>query len=159
VPLFAYAKSHESNERMTRTTVTCQINAPVERVFDVISDMRNFSKALPHITHVEFLTEQKSGLGTRFRETRTMNGKEHQTELEVTEFEPNGRIRMVAEQGGTIWDSLFTVTPGAGGTELKLEMDAIANGILAKVMNVLIKRMVQKQIERDLDGVKAYCER
>jgi len=49
----------------------------------------NFRKAVPGITSVEFLSETRSGVGTRFRETRVMNGREATVELEVTEFVEN----------------------------------------------------------------------
>ena len=67
---------------MTRTIVSRLVDAPLERVFEVVSDIRNFSKAVPHIIDVQFLTEQTEGVGTRFRETRLLKGKEASTELE-----------------------------------------------------------------------------
>ncbi len=92
-----------------RTTRT--INAPLEKVFSTLADIRQFSQAIPHITDVQILSAQQQGLGTRFRETRIMKGKEFQTELVVTEYVENERIRLVANAHGTIWDSTFTVQP------------------------------------------------
>ena len=46
---------------------------------------------------------------TRFRETRVMKGREASTVLEVTEYESPRRIRLVSDEGGTIWDTVFTV--------------------------------------------------
>ncbi|KAB2847196.1 MAG: hypothetical protein F9K45_00175, partial [Melioribacteraceae bacterium] len=70
---------------MKTITVTKNINAPVEKVFNTVAHIEEFSKTVPHIVKVEFLTELKTGAGTRFRETRLMKGKEAATELEVTE--------------------------------------------------------------------------
>ena len=61
---------------MSRTTVSRTIDAPIERVFNAVADITEFSKALPHIVNVEFLTDSRLGVGTRFRETRLMRGKE-----------------------------------------------------------------------------------
>lgn len=94
---------------MAATTVIRTINAPLDLVFQTVADIRNFSKAVPHIVNAEFLSDVESGVGTRFRETRLMRGKEATTELEVTEYSENEHIRIVADAGGTIWDSLFTV--------------------------------------------------
>jgi carbon monoxide dehydrogenase subunit G len=144
---------------MARTTVSRTIRAPVARVFDTISDIGNFSKAVPDIVKVEFLTEQRSGPGTRFRETRRMGKREVSSELEVKDLVTNERVRMVSDQGGTVWDSVFKVTPaGDGATELTLVMDANAYKLAAKIFNPLIKGMIRKAIEKDLDAVKAYCE-
>jgi len=135
------------------------IDAPVALVFKTISDITNFSKAVPHIVNVEFLSDIRSGVGTRFRETRLMKGKEAETELEVTEYAENDRVRMVADSHGTVWDTLFSVTPVAGKTELTLTMDAKAHKLLPTLMNPLLKGMIKKAIEDDMDSVKAFCEK
>ena len=109
--------------------------------------------------NVEFLTEQRKGVGTRFRETRLMGKRKGSAELEVTEYVENERIRLVSDQGGTIWDTVFTVQPAAeGGVELKMVMDANAYKLLAKLLNPLIKGVIAKFIEKDMDAVKSYCE-
>ena len=143
---------------MSTTTVTVLVNASVETVFEVISDMENYSKAVPHIVNVEFLTESKAGLGTRFRETRMMHGKEASTELEVTEFKQNELIRMVSDQGGTIWDSVFMVKPKTDGSELTLQMDARPYKLMAKLITPLISKMIKNAIIADMESVKSYCE-
>ncbi len=143
---------------MSRTTVTRTINASVERVFETVSDINNFSKAVPDIVKVEFLSDVKSGVGAKFRETRRMKGKEASAELEVTEYVENDHIRLVAKSHGTVWDSVFSVKPVGGGTELTLVMDANARNVFAKMMNKMIQGMVQKGVEKDMDAVKEYCE-
>ncbi|MDX1619304.1 MAG: SRPBCC family protein [Balneolaceae bacterium] len=50
------------------------INAPVDRVFSTVSDVRIFAEAIPDIVDIEFLTDSGPGEGTRFRETREING-------------------------------------------------------------------------------------
>ena len=143
---------------MSQFSVKRTINAPADRVFETISNINNYSKAVPHIIRAEILSDVKSGVGTRFRETRLMEGKEATTELEVTEYTANDRIRMVADSHGTVWDSLFTVKPTEGQTELTLTMDANAHTVAAKLMTQLIGGMIQKGLEKDMDCVKTYCE-
>ena len=144
---------------MGRTTVTRTIKAPVESVFKTVAHIDNFSKVVPDIVKVEFLSEQKSGVGARFRETRRMGKREASTVLEVTEYVENEHVRLVSDQGGTIWDSVFTTKPNSDGTvELKMVMDANAYKLFAKVVTPLIKGVVRRAIEKDLDAVKAHCE-
>ena len=38
-------------------------------------------------------------------------------------------------------------------------LDARAYKLLPKLMNPLIEGMIQKAVEKDMDAVKAYCER
>ena len=144
---------------MPRTTVTRTIHAPADVVFSTVADISQFSQAVPHIVKVEFLSDVRSGLGTRFRETRLMKGRERQTELEVMEYVPDRRVRMVADSHGTVWDTLFEVRSESGFSILTVTMDATARGLLPKIMNVLIRGMVRRAIERDMESVKIYCER
>jgi carbon monoxide dehydrogenase subunit G len=150
---------------MSTTTVVREISAPVSLVFETVARIDNFSQAVSHITDVVFLTEQKYGVGTRFRETRTLKGKSQSTELEVTELVEGEHIRLVSDQGGTIWDTVFTVEPiaetakpGEVLTRLTLVMDAKAYRLAAKLFNPLIKGMIAKFIGQDMDAVKSYCE-
>ena len=143
---------------MSRTTVTRTIEAPIESVFNTVAAIEQFSEAIPHIVNVEILSEVQTGVGTRFRETRLMRGKEATTELEVTEYVENERIRLVSDAGGTIWDTVFTVAPQDGQTELTMTMDAKAYKLLPKLMNPMIKGTIKKAIEKDMDEVKAFCE-
>ncbi len=147
---------------MSRTTVTRTIAAPKELVFKTIADIREFSQVIPSITHVEILSQQQVGLGTRFRETRVMRGGETTIELEVTEYVENERIRIVSDTHGTIWDTVFTVKennePTGPVTELNLVMDAQASKFSGKIINLLVKGMIKKAIQGDMDEVKSHCE-
>lgn len=135
------------------------IHAPVEQVFAVVSDVRNFAKAVPHILDIEFMTDQQHGAGTKFRETRDMNGKTASVVIEVAEYQENESVRMVSDEGGTIWDSVFRVEPKGEATELSLVMEVKPHKITAKMMVPLISGMVRKGVEADMDAVKEYCEK
>ncbi|MGN8226138.1 SRPBCC family protein [Gracilimonas sp. BCB1] len=143
---------------MSTITVTKRIHAPKELVFKTVSDIKNFSKAVPDIINVEFLTDQEYGVGTKFRETRDMNGRKASTELEVTELVENAHIRIVSDTMGTVWDSLFTVEKKEDGTELTLIMDAKSYKIMSKIINPLMKGIMKKALEKDMEAVKNYCE-
>ena len=71
---------------MASVTVSQSIDAPIEVVFNTIADINQFSQAVPRIVKVKIVSDVKSGVGTRFRETRVMKGREATTELEVTEY-------------------------------------------------------------------------
>jgi len=145
---------------MSTTTVTRTICASAESVFEAVAHIENFSKIVPEIRKVEFLSEQKFGVGARFKETRLMGKREGTTTIEVTEYASPERVRMVADEGGTIWDTTFTIRPTAADqVELVMVMEARAHKFFAKLINPLIKGMIRKFIEKDLDAVKAHCEK
>ena len=144
---------------MSRIIVTRTIDAPIDLVFQTVADERRLSQVLPHIVNVEFLSDVRAGVGTRFRETRLMNGKEATTELEVTEFVENEHVRLVTTDSlGTTWDTVFAVTADNGGTKLTMTMDARADKWLAKVFVFVIRSMIKRAVERDMDLVKRFCD-
>ena len=44
------------------------------------------------------------------------------------------------------------------GTELNLTMEARPHTLLARITMPLIKRMIGRALEKDMDAVKRYCE-
>lgn len=143
---------------MSTTTVRRTIDAPVDFVFSTVAEIDNYSKAIPHIVNVEFLSDVKKGVGSRFRETRLMMGREASTVLEVTEYVENERVRLVSDEGGTIWDSVFTVKPVDGGTELSLVMYANPYTFKSKFLVPIMQLVVRTGLIKDMDAVKEYCE-
>ncbi len=146
---------------MATTEVQRTIDAPVADVFDTVAHIDRYAKAIPHITDVEFLTDQREGVGTRFTETRVLRGRQASSTLEVTEYVEDERVRLVSDEGGTIWDTVFTVEPVVGEperTELKLVMDARPYTFVARILNPLTKGIIRRAIEGDMDAVKAHCE-
>jgi len=145
---------------MTHTRLSRTIRAPTTAVFDTVADATNYTKAVSDIVKVEFLSDQRSGVGTRFRETRVMGRRVATTELEVTEYVANDRIRMVSDAGGTVWDTLFTVMPVEDGdaTRLDLVMEARPYRLLRRILVPLMKRAVAKAVASDMDAVKAHLE-
>ncbi len=140
------------------TKVSRQISAPIEDVFSAIADIDRYAEAIPHITSVKILGEQRSGLVTKFRETRNMNGREIATELESTEYDSPHRVRFVSDDSGTIWDTLFEFKEVDEATELKMEMRAKPYKLMARVMNIMIRGFVNKAIKNEMDAVKSFCE-
>jgi len=143
---------------MKTVTTTRTIQAPLEKVFQTLADVRNFKNAVTGITNVEFLTEQQSGVGTRFRETREMKGKEHTVELEVTELVENDRVRIVSDEQGTVWDTVFSVEQQDDGVLMTMVMEVKPYKLKAKIATPLIMGFVSKAIESDMDEVVRYCE-
>lgn len=147
---------------MSRVTVSRTISRPVAEVFGVITDIEKLPESNPDVVRVEFLSEQRSGHGTRFKETRAARGKEMVTELELTEHVVNQHARFVSDMGGTIWDTAFRFhpegNPSGSATKLEIELESRPYKLLPKLLSPLVLIMVRKGMEKHIDSVKAYCE-
>ncbi|NND95884.1 MAG: SRPBCC family protein [Pirellulaceae bacterium] len=142
---------------MTTFAASRNLRARPDEVFDTVAHIDQLAQALPHVIRYEFLTEQTRGVGTRFRDVRQMGKREQPTDLEITEYVPCERVRLISVAGGTLWDTVFQVKPVGDATQLDLTMDAIAKNPLAWLMNALIKGMIQKALEKDMDYIQEYC--
>ncbi len=143
---------------MVQITISRIIDAPADVVFSTVADIRQFSKAIPHIVDFEITSDEKSGVGTQFCEVRLMRGKETSTALEITEYNLNERVRIVTDSHGTVWDTIFSVKPANGKTELVITMSAKAHKLFPKMINPLVKGIIKKAIAIDMDFVKEFCE-
>lgn len=144
---------------MTRAEVSRTVAASPAVVFQVVSDVSNFAKAVPAIRQVEFLSDVRRGAGTRFRETRVMGKRKAVAEMEVVEYAEGERIGLRSHAGGAVWDSTFTVAAaGDDRTRLDLVMTARPYRLLAKLFVPVARGMVAKALASDMDAVKAYCE-
>ncbi len=141
-------------------TVQCNrtIKAPIETVFATLAKIDEFSQAIPAIQKVEFLTDTHYGVGTRFRETRLVNGREAAATLEVTELVENKLLRIVSDEGGTVWDTIFRVQKSGEQVEMEMKMDARPYKFAARIITPMIFGMVSKFVRQDMDSVKLYCE-
>jgi carbon monoxide dehydrogenase subunit G len=135
------------------------VRAPVGKVFRTLATAEEFSRAVPDIKKIEFLTDRHYGAGTRFRETRMMGSREAVAELSVRELVENDRVRITGDMMNTEWDTLFRVVPAADGTEVQLETTARPRGFLARLCVPMMLGMVRKAILGDLDAVRRHCEK
>lgn len=158
VPIAILAGLIVSSPRDFETRSEVLINAPLESVYKTVSLPDEYSQAIPDIQSIEVVSDTKSGVGTRFRETRLMNGKPAIAELEVTEQSTNDCIRLVSIAGGAKWDSLFVVAQEKNQTKLTLQMVATPVSLLGKLFVPLLLGMIAKAVASDMQSVKVYCE-
>jgi hypothetical protein len=69
------------------------VQAPAERVWEVLTDVAHADQTLSGVEYVELISEGPYRVGTRWRETRRMFGKEATEQLQVTVAEVPTRWR------------------------------------------------------------------
>lgn len=139
------------------------INAPKEAVWNVISDIDAAVERISAIQKVEVLDRPESGLiGLKWRETRTMFGKEATEVMWITEAAENEFYRTRAESHGAIYISELRIESNGEGAKLTMEFDGEPQTMGAKIMTVLtgflFKSATIKAIQQDLDDIKAHVE-
>src|SRR3954447_23321755 len=108
---------------MATVKVSNQIAAPVERVFQMFTDIEHGADHVSGIKKVAVLTIGPFSLGTRWQETRELLGHLDDAEMEVTAFELNRAYPVTHRKAGARIDATFTFEPRDGGTTASTEFE------------------------------------
>ena len=122
---------------MASISSSVQINAPAERVYEMMTDLESAPQRISGIQTMEVLTDGPFGVGTRFRETRIMFGKEAVETMEVSAVEPGRSYTTEAESHGSHYTCVVAVEPAGEGCTLSMSMDAKPLSLVSKVMCAL----------------------
>ncbi|WP_149359569.1 SRPBCC family protein [Lolliginicoccus suaedae] len=145
--------------------ITRHINAPVERVWRIITDIDNAADVLDGIVRIERLGGDGYEVGTRWRETRRMMGREASEEMWVTEVEPPRRTVIGAEHGTVRYETEFELADSDGGTAVTMRFSATMperrglRKLADKAMVRLGTSITRKAMEKDLDSIARAAER
>lgn len=139
-----------------------RVNAPAKHIFGVMTDISNSPDNISGIKNVDMLSDGPIGVGTRWKETRVMFGKESTEEMWITEFVENERYMVEAESCGAKYKTLFKFDHVDNyTTDVSMEMNVTPVTFAAKLMAPLsyfMKGVVVKAIKKDLEDASAVCE-
>jgi hypothetical protein len=142
--------------------MTKYVAAPVEVVFDVASDLANAAEHVRGIEKIELLTPGPIGVGTKWRETRKMMGREATETLEITAFDRPRSYSVGCTSCGCYFESTFRFVPAAAGTKVTLDVNTRALTLFAKLMsplgNLMMGKTFRKCLNDDLEDVKRVAE-
>ena len=148
---------------MPSLAMTRDIIAPLDRVWDVFTDLEHAAQNLSAVEAVEMLSDQPFGEGTRWLETRKMYGKSVTEEMWVSECEEHKRYLVRAGSGTTHYESLFEF--GAiddRSTRVRFTFSGETTGIakvVGTVMWPLLRGRMSKELGKDLKELARICER
>lgn len=146
---------------MARLVLSQRVEAPREVVFDVFSDFRSVAERVSGVTRCEVLTEGPIRAGTLYRETREFGGREATEEMEITEFRRPLSYRVEGESCGSRWVCDMRFEPRGSATEVTMEFvtrPASLKGIVMAPVALLMRGMVRRCIQTDLDELKRFIE-
>ncbi len=115
-----------------KVQVSIPIKASKESIWNVISDIENAEKNITGIEKVEVLEKPDDGLnGLKWRETRTMFGKEATEVMWVTDSEPNRFYKTRAESHGMIYVSTMEIESGEDHEVLTMSFEGEAQSFMS----------------------------
>jgi len=148
---------------VSSVNVSLDIASTPEKVWAIAVGIDRWVDVIEAIENVERLDGgQEFGMGTKWRETRTMFGKKATEEMEVTEFEDGARYATFAESHGSKYFSEIRIEPTEAGCRLSMKFRGEAQTNLTKVMDATIGRLfvrsLRKAMAKDLADIAAATE-
>ncbi len=146
---------------MARFTLKKYVEAPPEKVFQLLTDFSRLPEVVEAIQKIDVVTDGPVGVGTKFNETRVMFKREATELMEITAFDSPRSFTLSCNSCGAQMDSVHTLTPMGEGTEIELSLSAKPLSFFAKMMSFMTKFMLKgciKAVEKDLDNIKVAVE-
>ena len=147
---------------MATITVSTHVSAPIERVFEIYTEIDRAAERIPDIISLEVLSEGPFGEGTRWRETRVMFKKKATEEMWVSAFDPPKSYTVDAESHGMHYSTLYSFAPDGEGTKVSWEFSGtpqtLGTKIMSPIFGVLMKGAMKKCMLRDLEALRDVCE-
>ncbi|QCU79090.1 SRPBCC family protein [Citricoccus sp. SGAir0253] len=156
---------------MKPLSVVTEVRAPAATVWEVLADLEGTARVLSGVTSVERLSADTGyGVGTSWRETRVMLGREASEVMTVTAMEPGRRTEIRAESHGMRYETVLELLPvagGAGGERAQLVMrfrgepvrPSLPLRLLAAVTAPLGAAASRRAMRQDLADIAAEAER
>lgn len=141
-----------------------QVAATPDQVWAVLTDLDSAAQTLSGVSRVERVAGAGYEVGTRWRETRKMFGKEATEEMWVAEIDAPRRTVVKAHSSSTDYTTTFTVAPAGAGTELTMTFSAEvgSSSLVTKVMMAVFggigMKATTKAMATDLDDIAARAE-
>ncbi|MFJ4172037.1 SRPBCC family protein [Paenarthrobacter sp. NPDC089714] len=146
------------------TSLTQHVNASPEKVWTVISDIPGSAGTISGIDAIQMLTDGPYGEGTRWKETRTMMGRQETVEMWVSHTDPPRSTTVKALQGGADYTTRFALNGRDGGTDITLTFGAeiLKPTLLSKITMALFGKIgmsvTRKALAKDLAEIAAKAE-
>ncbi len=145
-------------------SLAIDIDANPEQVWSVVSDIENSGGFIRAIDSIEVL-EQATGpsiKGLKWRETRTMFGKEATEVMWITEAKEPEFYVTRAESHGSIYSTRLSIEAMYGGSRLTMSFKGIPQTRGAKIMWFLTgwmaKGAMRKALQADLEDIRKAAE-
>jgi uncharacterized protein YndB with AHSA1/START domain len=141
-------------EELMRLTYTLDVNAPVERVFELIHDPHKHKLWLQGVEETRYVGghDPANPVGARFKQRIREGGRVKEYDGEVTAFAKPKHL------GVRLWSPQFSVqvdyrlTPLAAGTRLDYEADVSCGHwlfrLMARAFGFLMRGMLKKQLRK-----------
>ncbi len=148
---------------MREISISRDVAAPAARVWSVITDLERSPEVISGVDRIERLDDGTGfGIGTRWRETRTMFGRQATETMKVTAVDPDRSYTVEADGHDAHYRSVLQVVPTGTGSRLSMTFGAEPDSTFARVFVATVGRLFEgstkKALQQDLDDIATAAE-
>ena len=148
-------------ESVMKLTVATRIDAPIDRVFALITDVERWPDFIAAIESVKMLEGVPGEVGAKFRETRRMYGQVTHEDMTFAEIDAPNTLVTTAFSHGTRYRVVHDLKRDGIATVLTLTFSGQPESWLARLMTPiawLFTNSLHKQLSADLNDLKRAVE-
>jgi len=150
MPLSGYARP------VLRVELTVEIARPATEVFGYLTDVEKLPDWQSSVVSVQ--ADESLREGARFVERRRFLGREAETELEVTAYEPGRRFALRSLRGSVELSIDHELREADGSTRLQVTATA-RPGRLLRFAGRVVEARARQELHRDFERLKEVLER
>ena len=138
---------------------TVTIDAPADKVFEIVDNPENFTRYVPNVTQVVDVRRSERRVGDTFRVIYRVLGITFDEKFTTTDYQRPNRITATFE-GGMSGTFRWRFEPLAAQTRLNVDIDYhLAGGAVGKAVDaLLVERTNEKSIEEMMQNLRRIAE-
>ena len=140
---------------MIRIEFSIDVDRPPSEVFEYLTDAENVPQWQSSAVEAHWEGEKRPG--ARVKEVRKFLGRRMESELEVTDYEPDRRFGLKVLSGPVPFSVQHTLEPHDGGTRLAFAGEGEPGGFF-KLAEPIVARTAERQFKSDFATLKDVLE-
>ena len=140
-----------------QTSITTEVDAPPEVVFEVLSEVERWPEWTPTVTRVERLGDAGAALAVGGR-LRIVQPKVPPAEWTVTALESGRGFRLVSHSPGATVEADHWAEPIAVGHRCRVTLSVTFAGFLGRVVGWMMRGLNQRYLAQEVAGLKRRSE-
>ena len=142
---------------MIKVEASTVIQKPVGEVFAYTDDPANNKNWQEGLVESKVTSPGPMGVGTQLTDVRKFLGRDMDSKLEVTAYEPNKRVVVKTISGPIKFEITTIYEPAEGGTKITLMGEGEPGGLF-KLAEGAVKKQFESQLQGDLGRLKKVME-
>ena len=145
---------------MLTVTDRITIHRKAEEIWDYLIDLDNLPVYESQVTRVEQITDGDVGVGTRWRGSTKVLGRNLDWVTECTVFEPARTYTFKTIEAKLDYQITWTLTPSGDGTDVDYRLEAASGlgGMFGKLGDSLVIKAQQHTVKANLANLKELLE-